>query len=239
MHLARLLRSAYRHAVPLRLRERVAESSSKLGKARRAVVHSMLTHDDVYDAAYYDGVVDGPAVASAGLMASTIVEQLHPESVLDVGCGTGALLAELAAQGVTVTRGLEHSEAGIDLCRQRGVLVTPFDLEARDSVNVDETYDVVASMEVGEHLPPKVADRYVDLLAGRVRPGGWLVFTAATPGQGGLDHVNEQPHEYWIQKLTRSGLSYDEARSMAWRSAWLGRVAPWYSANLMLFQRAR
>src|SRR5690349_4524884 len=215
MHLARLLRSAYRHAVPLRLRERVAESSSKLGKARRAVVHSMLTHDDVYDAAYYDGVVDGPAVASAGLMASTIVEQLHPESVLDVGCGTGALLAELAAQGVTVTRGLEHSEAGIDLCRQRGVRVTPFDLEARDSVNVDETYDVVASMEVGEHLPPKVADRYVDLLAGRVRPGGGLVFTAATPGQGGLDHVNEQPHEYWIQKLTRSGLSYDEARSMA------------------------
>ena len=238
MHLARLLRSAYRRAVPLRLRERVAESA-KLGGARRAVIRSMLTHDDVYDAAYYAGVVDGPAVASAGLMASTIVEQLSPESVLDVGCGTGALLAELADQGVAITRGLEHSEAGIELCRQRGVAVTPFDLEAREITSVDETYDVVASMEVAEHLPAKVADRYVDLLVGRVRPGGWLVFTAATPGQGGLDHVNEQPHEYWIEKLTRSGLYYDEARSMAWRSDWIGRVAPWYSANLMLFQRAR
>jgi 2-polyprenyl-3-methyl-5-hydroxy-6-metoxy-1,4-benzoquinol methylase len=172
-------------------------------------------------------------------MASTIVEQLKPESVLDVGCGTGALLAELAGQGVTVTRGLEHSEAGIELCRQRGVSVTPFDLEAREPAQVDDIYDVVASMEVGEHLPPKIADRYVDLLVGRVRPGGWLVFTAATPGQGGLDHVNEQPHEYWIEKLTRSGLSYDEARSMTWRSNWTGRVAPWYSANLMLFQRTR
>lgn len=238
MQLARLLRSAYRRAIPLRLRERVAESS-KLGKARRVVVRSMLTHDDMYDSAYYTGVVDGPAVASAGLMASTIVEQLKPESVLDVGCGTGALLAELAEQGVSVTRGLEHSEAGIDLCRQRGVPVTPFDLEAREARDADDTYDVVASMEVGEHLPAKVADRYVDLLVGRVRPGGWLVFTAATPGQGGLDHVNEQPHQYWIEKLTRSGLSYDETRSMAWRSDWLGRVAPWYSANLMLFQRAR
>jgi cyclopropane fatty-acyl-phospholipid synthase-like methyltransferase len=238
MQLARFLRSAYRRAVPLRLRERVAESS-KLGKARRVVVRSLLEHNDVYDSAYYAGVVDGPAVASAGLMASTIVEQLRPTSVLDVGCGTGALLAELAGQGVSVTHGLEHSEAGIDLCRQRGVSVTPFDLEARDSADVDETFDVVASMEVGEHLPAKVADRYVDLLVGHVRPGGWLVFTAATPGQGGLDHVNEQPHEYWIEKLTRSGLWYDEARSMAWRSDWDGRVAPWYSANLMVFQRAR
>ena len=198
----------------------------------------MLTHDDLYDASYYAGVVDGPAVASAGLMASTIVEHLNPTSVLDVGCGTGALLAELSGQGVGLTRGLEHSEAGIDVCRQRGVVVTPFDLEARESAEVEDVYDVVASMEVGEHLPARVADRYVDLLAGRVRPGGWLVFTAATPGQGGLDHVNEQPHDYWIQKLTRSGLSYDEARSLAWRSDWLGRVAPWYSANLMLFQRA-
>ena len=238
MSIAHLLRSAYRRAVPLRLRERVAESS-KLGQARRVVVRSLLEHDDMYDAAYYAGVVDGPAVASAGLMASTIVDQLNPGSVLDVGCGTGALLAELAGQGVSLTRGLEHSEAGIELCRQRGVSVTPFDLEARETADVDETYDVVASMEVGEHLPAKVADRYVDLLVGRVRLGGWLVFTAATPGQGGLDHVNEQPHEYWIQKLTNSGLYYDEARSMAWRSDWLGRVAPWYSANLMLFQRPR
>ena len=236
MLIARFLRSAYRRTVPLRIRERVAQSS-KLGGARRVVVRSLLTHDDVYDAAYYADVVDGPALASAGTMATTIVNQLSPRSVLDVGCGTGALLAELSGQGVGVAHGLEHSEAGIDLCRQRGVSVTPFDLEARESTGAAEMYDVVASMEVAEHLPAKVADRYVDLLARHVSPGGWLVFTAATPGQGGLDHVNEQPHDYWIDKLTRCGLLYDEPKSMAWRADWLGRVAPWYSANLMLFHR--
>ena len=39
---------------------------------------------------------------------------------------------------------------------------------------------------------------------------------------------------YWLYPIVLSA----PARSMAWRSDWLGRVAPWYSANLMLFQRS-
>jgi SAM-dependent methyltransferase len=200
-----------------------------------------LPHDVVYGAGYYESV-DKAARRSARPMATTIIRELDPRSVLDVGCGTGALLAELAAIGESVgsemsVRGLEYSDAGLAWCSRRGLEVARFNLESQASVGVERA-DVVISCEVAEHLPEAVADRYVDLLARSVRAGGWLVFTAATPGQGGTDHVNEQPNGYWIQKLEAVGLHYDEPRSLAWRAEWKGKTAPWYSANLMLFRAA-
>ena len=77
------------------------------------------------------------------------------------------------------------------------VTVLKFDLE-RDNLKDTRTFDVAISMEVAEHLPEKIADRYVDLLTGL---SNIIVFTAAYPGQGGDDHVNEQPALYWISKF--------------------------------------
>jgi hypothetical protein len=90
-------------------------------------------------------------------------------------------------------------------------------------------------MEVAEHLPARVAERYVGLLAGLAPV---IVFTAAPPGQGGADHVNEQPPSYWIEKFSRRGFAHDEARSRAWRARWKasGKVQGWYYRNLMLFR---
>jgi SAM-dependent methyltransferase len=197
----------------------------------------LLAHDDIYDASYYESV-EQTAADSAGPMAATILRDLAPTSVLDVGCGTGALLATIQAHGVRAVRGLEYSADGLARCRERGVEVAPFDLEHDSSGPVTPAH-VVVSLEVAEHLGAKFADRYADLMACHVAPGGWLVFTAATPGQGGKGHVNEQPHRYWIEKMRARGLRYDAQRSLAWRAEWTGNVARWYSANLMLFQRER
>jgi SAM-dependent methyltransferase len=188
-------------------------------------------HNDVYTRRYYADI-DESTGKSAPIMVESIMRDLAPNTLLDVGCGTGALLVECRRAGVEA-RGLEYSQAGLRLCRSRGLDVRRFDLE-RDTLRSPAVpYDLVISTEVAEHLPASVADRFVDLLVSQAQT---VVFTAATPGQGGNDHVNEQPHEYWIAKFSARGYGLDESLSRRWRLDWEGRVAPWFSQNLMIFR---
>lgn len=97
------------------------------------------------------------------------------------------------------------------------------------------TFDVAISMEVAEHLPKRYADRLVGLLAALAPT---VVFSGATPGQGGMDHVNEQPHEYWITKFEARGFRYELELTDRWRRQWeVDGVASFYHRNLMIFRR--
>lgn len=232
MTLGGLLKGIWRGVVPAWLRGRLA-NSRWIDGVKSGVRAVAFRHEDIYDELFFAGV-ERTAAASAPTMAETIMRDLQPLTVLDIGCGTGALLAELVKRGADA-KGLEYSEAGLAKCRARGLQVLPFDLERAVPLS-NERVDVVVSVEVAEHLPERFADSYAELVARSVRPGGVVVFTAATPGQGGVDHVNEQPHSYWIKKLQSHGLTYDAVRSKCWREAWENRTAPWYSTNVMLFR---
>ena len=52
----------------------------------------LLPHSVIYDSEYYEHMVEGPAVRSAGVISDSIVTEFKPKRVIDVGCGTGALL---------------------------------------------------------------------------------------------------------------------------------------------------
>jgi hypothetical protein len=68
--------------------------------------------------------------------------------------------------------------------------------------------------------------------------GESLVFTAAPPGQGGTDHVNEQPPDYWISRFAKQGLVHDAVLSEAWRAEWQqAGVQWWFWRNIMVFRR--
>lgn len=192
----------------------------------------LLSHDWIYDADYYKQTIEGPAVRSSGTIAHSIVTEFQAKRVIDVGCGTGALLEALRSRGCEVC-GLEYSAVALEYCRSRQLDVEKFDLE-HDSVDGRGPFDVAVSMEVAEHLPQSVADRYVSLLT---RLSRVIVFTAATPGQGGADHVNEQPPEYWIGKFRQQGFEYAEALTHRWRAGWkaAGDVEAWYHQNLLVF----
>ena len=194
----------------------------------------ILGHDGIYTADYYKSTVEGPAVRSASTIAESIVSDINPRTVVDVGCGTGALLEALRERGCEVF-GLEYSKAGLEYCASRRLDVAKFDLE-NDAFGAGRTFDAAVSMEVAEHLPEHVADRYVHLL---VRLAPVIVFTAAPPGQGGEDHVNEQPPEYWITKFCAHGFEVNTALTEQWRNAWQtsDKVETWYYQNLMVFRR--
>ena len=59
-------------------------------------------------------------------------------------------------------------------------------------------FDLAICFEVAEHLEEHWADRLVDTLSDCAPI---IVFSAATPGQGGSYHHNEQPHSYWLDKF--------------------------------------
>jgi SAM-dependent methyltransferase len=194
----------------------------------------ILGHNSVYTRSYYRDVVEDSAKESAVKISNSIVNELAPKRVIDVGCGTGALLGALRDKGCDVF-GLEYSKAGLDYCVTRGLPVKSFDIKT-DTFTPEEPFNLAVSMEVAEHLPESSADQYISLL---VNLAEVIVFTAATPGQGGLDHINEQPHSYWISKFAEKGFNYHREQSKLWRQDWKdsSTVSSWYYQNLMIFER--
>jgi hypothetical protein len=111
--------------------------------------------------------------------------------------------------------------------------VEKFDLESDETVQGSS--DVTVSFEVAEHLPESLAENYVRVIS-QFSP--IVIMSAATVGQGGHDHVNEQPHEYWIKKMQTRGFDYDRKSSQQVREEWAGKgVAYWYVNNTMIFRR--
>jgi cyclopropane fatty-acyl-phospholipid synthase-like methyltransferase len=189
------------------------------------------SHQEIYDKRYND-FLDAVASESAPAMAATIERIFKPNSIIDVGCGAGTLLLQLKRNGFEV-KGLEYSDAGIARCREKGVQVEKFDLETQ--APIQGSYDVTVSFEVAEHLPGSLADNYVRVIS-QFSPV--VIMSAATVGQGGHDHVNEQPHEYWIEKMQRRGFDYDRQTSYQVRAEWAEKgVASWYANNIMIFRR--
>lgn len=200
----------------------------------KVLIGRLLPHDVVYDSEYYDFEVEGPAVRSAEVITGSVVRDLKPLTVVDVGCGTGAILDAFKKRRCSVL-GLEYSDVAIRYCRARGLEVTKFDIQ-KDTFDKKCDFDVALSMEVAEHLPQKSADRYVELLTSLSH---WIVFTAAPPGQGGTFHLNEQPPSYWRAKFSVLGFECNEELVRRWRDEWRtsGSVMSWYHKNLMIFQR--
>jgi 2-polyprenyl-3-methyl-5-hydroxy-6-metoxy-1,4-benzoquinol methylase len=114
---------------------------------------------------------------------------LRPDSVLDVGCGTGHLLAEIAERGAaTRLVGFDHSKQAIRRARR---LVPEAELIVADlfKLSLAEEFDLITCTEVLEHL--RRPDHAMRVLVGCCRPGGHVVITVP---DGAVDtwegHVN-------------------------------------------------
>jgi hypothetical protein len=64
-------------------------------------------------------------------------------------------------------------------------------------------FDLAICLEIAEHLPESCADALIKFLS-ELAPA--VLFGAAIPGQGGVNHINEQWQSYWVAKFSRHQL---------------------------------
>jgi 2-polyprenyl-3-methyl-5-hydroxy-6-metoxy-1,4-benzoquinol methylase len=118
--------------------------------------------------------------------------------VLDVGCGTGAVLEALSARFEAY--GTDTSQLAIDLCRQRG-LANAFCCTVETFPRRALQFDLVTMLDVIEHID----DDLGVLRAAQcvLKPGGWTLVTVPAYQflWGPHDVVNHHKRRY-----TRAGL---------------------------------
>lgn len=150
-------------------------------------------------------------------------------SVVDVGCGVGTWAGVFARFGVEVL-GVDGDYV------DRSALEIPADSfvahDLTDPLDLGRRFDLAVCLEVGEHLPPESAET---LVASLVAASDRVLFSAAIPGQGGTDHVNEQWPSYWADLFAEHNYrAFDAIRPMVW---WDDEVEVFYRQNILVFAR--
>ena len=179
-----------------------------------------------YDADFYADRGQATRHAADSLL-SVVAEHIAFSRVADVGCGTGTWLAAAMQLGAQQAFGYEGEWVnGVPLDDGR-IALTLIDLE---QPLVGEQVDLVLSLEVAEHLSPSRADGFVaDLCA----MGSAILFSAAIPGQGGVNHRNEQWQSYWARKFAARGFAaFDVVRPLVWSD---DSIPAWYRQNAVLY----
>jgi hypothetical protein len=143
-------------------------------------------------------------------------------SFADIGAGTGTYAAELRRRGVRVAA-CEKALFGRAFSYWQRLRSRSFDLTRPEPARLGPT-DVAYCLEVAEHVPPELGDRLVAYLASFPT----VLFSAAHPGQGGEDHINEQPKAYWIERFARHGMGIDPERTDRVLAAFRATDAPWW-----------
>lgn len=161
-----------------------------------------------------------------------VIGMTKPTSVLDVGCGTGTWLNVFASHGIADYIGVDSPDVPVYKLHIPVQKFTGADL--RKPLKLDRHFDLVLSLEVAEHLPPDCADAHIESL---IRHGNVILFSAAIPGQGGQNHLNEQWPSWWQEKFRRHGFYFhDVIRPLIWDNE---KVDYWYRQNIFLVNRQK
>jgi len=183
-----------------------------------------------YDSNFFEYVNSG-AIGSAEQILPLLLSELEITSVLDVGCGLGAWLSVWNKLGTEDIKGLDGDYVNRDQLLISKDSFIPCCLSKE--FNLQRRFDLVQSLEVGEHLSKESAALFVGSI---VNHGDLILFSAAPKGQGGDEHVNEQDYEYWRCLFAMHDyVAIDYLRPLIINNK---RIEPWYRYNLFLYVSA-
>ena len=220
-----LIRPIYRRY--LRVKRRVISIPGSILDSWR-----VIGPNSIYDEDYYAKRKGDPWRSEAQHVGQVVNRYFTPDSVIDFGCAIGAHLEPFYERDVDI-KGVEGNSKAFDHAVVPQDRLQQYDL--RDRYSSKRTYDLVLCLEVAEHIPERYADNLVDTL---VEAGETIVMTAATPGQGGTHHVNEQPREYWYKKFESRGYEYDSKAVSDLRDMIEVELTDWIPDNLMVFRQS-
>ena len=166
-------------------------------------------------------------MTSPNLIVPVVLQYVKPQNVVDFGCGIGTWLNAFRNNGVNEILGLDGDWCDKDLLFKH---IKPNEFQTVDlekPIRLQKEYDLVVSLEVAEHLSEQSADVFVKSLtdAGKI-----ILFSAAFPKQGGINHINEQWYTYWAEKFEKHNFYFhDIIRGKIWNNP---DVQCWYKQNM-------
>lgn len=184
-----------------------------------------------YDSVFFDGIAIDSEV-SALRMVPRLVDLLTPDSVVDVGCGTGTWLKSFRDAGVIDIQGIEGGWIGKSSVATSDIPIEIMDLNHPAAAS--RRFDLALSLEVAEHLKPDAAADFIDFLTSLADV---IIFSAAVPLQGGFAHLNEQWPPYWSKYFDKKNyLCYDVIRPLFWSD---DKIAPFYAQNMFIYVKKK
>ena len=188
-----------------------------------------MATNSIYDEIFFDEEGRSSSVAARRLVP-LLIELLPFKSVLDVGCGAGNFLKVLQEAGFRDLYGVDGNIPLDKLPDSVRRIVEIRDLRA--PLDLGRRFDLVLCLEVAEHLDPQNASVLIHSLCAH---GDAVLFSAAIPGQGGTDHINEQFASYWRALFSNEGFAaFDVLRPIIWED---GEVDYWYRQNTIFYAR--
>ena len=185
----------------------------------------------IYNEEFYNEQKDA-SYKSAEAIIPIFMDAFNPRSVNDIGCGAGGWLHVFQKCGVNTIYGYDVNELTADkyfIDKKHIKTNTDF-----SSVNfkIQEKSDILICLEVAEHLQDEVADSFIlEILSA----SPVIIFSAALPGQTGVNHINEQPPWYWREKFNKFGYTeVDFIRPQILRNE---NICWWYRQNITCFVR--
>ncbi len=189
-----------------------------------------MTHK--YSSVFYDYIETG-SLASAEIIVPIVYDTIQFQTLIDVGCGRGAWLSVFKQKGNANVFGMDG-----DYVKQEHLMIhqdnfIPTDLNQPFPL-IEKKYDLLMSLEVAEHLRPERSKSFVDDLC---TLSDIIVFSAATIGQGGENHINERPLEDWRQFFQANNYqAFDYVRPLIKESR---MVEPWYKYNILIYANTK
>jgi SAM-dependent methyltransferase len=194
---------------------------------RRALHPDKYRHTFLYDDDFFKKF--DPHMTKDFAVLDYVLARWSIQSAIDFGCGSGYYVAYLAGHGIE-TIGIEGMPDALRhvVCRTEQVVIH----DLTQPYKPPHTYDLAICIEVAEHLPEAAAEAIVDSIC-RCQ-SKVIVWSAAVSGQGGLGHINEQPHEYWYERFAQHGWNVDTAHTAQVRAL---STQPWLQNNLTILLR--
>ncbi len=177
-----------------------------------------------YTEKYYEDISEG-ATQSAEEIIKEISSIIPTKDIVDFGCGIGQW-------GVAAEK-LGFNYTGIDfkVPKDRLLIKDYIDHDLREQLTLNKKYGLAISMEVFEHIEKRYSEKLVKDLC---NSSDLVLFSAAIPGQGGLNHINEQWQSYWVDLFAKNsyGLYYTQPREYLISNR---KIEYWYRQNMLLF----
>ncbi len=172
-----------------------------------------FSHEPDYGREFFDQYgVGNPAYRNAcRAVGKELYRRFLPDRVIDWGCGAALHAGALADCGAQVTA-VDRCPADPDQ-REPGVRIVHADLRSKERPpGIPATCDLSICIDVLEHIDECFAQRALEHI---VHGAGVVILSCAPKGQGGHQHVNEQPRRYWIAKMEKLGWFYDRGATGA------------------------